>query len=72
MLRMLGIEELIARDAGDYVAKAVMIANDRAMRAALSERMKAGHGELFNRDEPIRALEDFLEKAIERSRGSAA
>ena len=68
MLRMLGIEELIAKDADDYVAKAVAIANDRGMRASLSERMKAGHGLLFNRDEPIRALEDFLEKAIAKAR----
>ncbi|HLX22035.1 MAG TPA: tetratricopeptide repeat protein [Usitatibacter sp.] len=71
MLRMLGIEELIAKDADDYVAKAVAIANDRAMRATLSGRMKAGHGLIFNRDEPIRALEGFLETAIAKSRSAS-
>jgi CRISPR-associated protein Csy1 len=72
MLRMIGVEDLIAKDEDDYVAKAVAIANDRALRDSLSQRMKAGHALLFNRDEPIRALEDFLEKAIARSREAGA
>ena len=70
MLAMLGIEELVARDAASYVETAVAIARDRARRDALSQRIKAARGALFDRDEPIRALEDFLERAIQESRGS--
>ncbi|HEY2630267.1 MAG TPA: hypothetical protein VGI57_14145, partial [Usitatibacter sp.] len=70
MLRMMGIEDLVAGNEEDYVAKAVGVATDRAKREALSARIRAGHPLLFNRDEPIRALEKILEKAIEESRAS--
>jgi protein O-GlcNAc transferase len=69
MLRLLGMEELIARDGADYVAKAVKVGTDRELRAALAARIKAGLPTLFDRDEPIRELEDFLEKAVKESRG---
>jgi hypothetical protein len=48
---------------------AVGIANDPARRNGLSSRIREAHPVLFNRDEPIRALEDFLERAIAKSRG---
>jgi CRISPR-associated protein Csy1 len=67
MLRLLGVEELIARDVADYVDIAVRVGGDREFRAALSARIKAGLPTLFDRDEPIRELEAFLEKAV-RSR----
>jgi protein O-GlcNAc transferase len=69
MLGLLGLEELVATDPGDYVAKAVAIAGDRDRRAAIAQRIKAAHHALFDRDEPIRALEAFLERAILESRG---
>jgi protein O-GlcNAc transferase len=63
MLRAVGMEELVARDRAEYVAKAVAIGRDRDRRRHLSERIAAGRGALFEREEPLRALEDFLEKA---------
>jgi CRISPR-associated protein Csy1 len=69
MLGLLGLEELVASDPADYVAKAVAIAGDRDRRAAIAQRIKAAHHALFDRDEPIRALEAFLERAILESRG---
>ena len=70
MLRLMGIEELIATDEDDYFARVLAIANDRGRRESLSQRLKAAHPVLFGRDEPIRALEQFLERAIEESRAS--
>lgn len=68
MLHILGMDELVAHDEDEYVAKAVAIASDRARRHDLSARMRAGHGELFDREEPIRAFEDFLAGAVEAAR----
>jgi CRISPR-associated protein Csy1 len=65
MLRLLGVEELIARDLDDYVAIASRLGKDPKLRAALSHRISAAAPTLFSRDEPIRALEDFLQRAHE-------
>ena len=63
MLRALGAPELVVADEDQYVATAVRLGKDRDERRALSERLKANRLELFERDEPIRALEDLLERA---------
>lgn len=63
MLRTLGLEELIASGAEDYVARAVALGGDAERRRSVSERIAARRGELFERDEPIRALESFFERA---------
>ena len=57
MLRTIGLPQLIAGDESEMVAIAAGIANDRdALRSHI-----AGHrGLLFDRDEPIRALEEHL------------
>ncbi|HEX4780393.1 MAG TPA: hypothetical protein VH301_06545, partial [Usitatibacter sp.] len=67
MLHLCGVDELVVADEASYVATAVAIATDRARREDLSRRLKAGHGALFSRDEPIRALENFLERAVKGS-----
>jgi predicted O-linked N-acetylglucosamine transferase (SPINDLY family) len=64
MLRALGVGgELIAKDADDYVARAVGLGRDRELRRSLSERILANREALFERDEPVRALERFFESA---------
>jgi CRISPR-associated protein Csy1 len=63
MLRILGADALIAPDVHTYVETAVRLGRDPAERRALSERIIANRGELFERDEPVRELEDFLERA---------
>jgi CRISPR-associated protein Csy1 len=63
MLRLLGVDELVARDLDDYVAIASRLGRDPALRASLSQRITAAAPTLFSRDEPIRALEDFLLRA---------
>jgi CRISPR-associated protein Csy1 len=64
MLKTLGVEELVTEDAAQYVERAVAIGRDRDYRAALSERIRAGHDALFDRDEPVRALERFLASVV--------
>lgn len=63
MLRTLGAEELVASDLEAYVETAAALGRDPDRRRALSRAILARRPELFERDEPVRALEDFLEKA---------
>jgi predicted O-linked N-acetylglucosamine transferase (SPINDLY family) len=63
MLRALEVPELITSTPDEYVATALRLGQDKDERAALSERIAANRGALFERDEPIRALEDLLERA---------
>lgn len=64
MLRTLGADELVAGDAGAYVETALRLGRDPHERAALRSRIHKNRMELFERDEPIRALEDLLERAF--------
>ena len=63
MLRLLGVEELVARTPDELVEKVLRVGSDRAWREELSGRILGACGALFERDEPVRALEDFLERA---------
>ena len=63
MLTDLGLDELIAADAADYVEKAVALGRDRERREALAARIAEGRGRLFERDEPVRAFEEFIARA---------
>jgi CRISPR-associated protein Csy1 len=60
MLRAIGLDDLVAADPDAYVEKAVALGRAPALRRDASQRIVAGRGALFGRDEPIRALEDFL------------
>ena len=63
MLRMIGLGELVARDEDDYVRLAVEAARDRDRNAALRSAIVANRVALFDRREPIVALEDALATA---------
>jgi len=60
MLEMLGLADLLARDASDYLRIALDLARDAdrnaAVRSAIAERRDA----LFDRREPVAALQDAL------------
>lgn len=64
MLRLMGLEELIARDGEDYVRIAVKLVQDPAWRAAICEQIRQRREVLFNDSTPIRALENFLETVV--------
>lgn len=66
MLRMLNVDDLVAPDAASLVSKAVQIASNPGERQALAARFSAAHGQLFDRREPITALENFLDSALAR------
>ena len=63
MLAALEMSGLVAGDADEYVKKAVALGRDREARRHASDAIRARRSALFSRDEPIRALEDFLEAA---------
>ena len=63
MLRAVGVPELVAADEAAYVEIATRLGRDAAGRRELSRRIIENRGELFEREEPVRALEAFLERA---------
>ncbi len=63
MLRSVGAPELVTADFESHVETAVRLGRDPDARRELSQRILANRGALFERDEPVRALEDFLERA---------
>jgi protein O-GlcNAc transferase len=63
MLRLMGVDGLVAADEGDYVAKAVALLGDQAMLRRLRERIVERSGVLFEHGEVIAAFEDFLDSA---------
>jgi len=66
MLRILGVDELIAGDREHYIALALRVGNDKAYRTELSARIRDGLSELFDRDEPVTALARVFEEIAGR------
>jgi protein O-GlcNAc transferase len=60
MLAMAGVPQLVARDEEEYVRLAVEVARDGERNASLREAIRAGREALFERREPIAALETAL------------
>jgi len=63
MLRMLGAQDLVAADAEEYVSRAVEMGRDRERRDAASAVISGNLERLFDREEPVAAFNDFLERA---------
>ena len=63
MLRMIGVGELVAGSAEDFVARAVRLGRDADWRAELRRRIGAGRAALYEDRRFIRALDDFLRAA---------
>lgn len=61
MLRIAGVAELVAHDGSDYVAKALRLANEPRYRAQISERIRDGAPNLFDRHDATAALADAIE-----------
>ena len=60
MLRQIGMDELIADDREQLIETVVRIAQNVELRRALGERIELGHERLFDRQEPLSALERVL------------
>ena len=66
IMKRIGLPELVARSESDYVGLAVRLCRDADFRGRVRERIEAGRNVLFEDEVPIRALEDFLERAAGR------
>jgi CRISPR-associated protein Csy1 len=66
MLRLLGLEELVAADAADYVRIATRLGADPGHRREVSGKILDRADRLFGRGEPVQALQAFLEGVVER------
>ena len=64
MLRMIGVEDTIARDVDDYIAIAVRLGLDEESRRVVRTRIEASRHRLYNDESCVRALEDFLVRAV--------
>ncbi|HEX4859300.1 MAG TPA: hypothetical protein VFV17_09785, partial [Usitatibacteraceae bacterium] len=64
MLRLAGCEELIARDAADWLEIAGEVAADRARNARLRKHLLEERGAVFDREEPVAALAERLEGLV--------
>lgn len=64
MLRIAGLEELVAADADDYVRIAARLGTDAGWRAELSTRLSAAGAMLFDDPEPLLALDSFLKGVV--------
>lgn len=63
MLKLIGMEQLIATDIDDYLRIANRMCGDPSWRATLSEQIRERCGRLFDDAEPIAALEAFYRDA---------
>ena len=66
MLRHIGLDELVATSDAGYVELAVALASDAGRRQNLRQRLRGARERLFEDDAPVRALEAFLERVVER------
>jgi predicted O-linked N-acetylglucosamine transferase (SPINDLY family) len=62
MLRMLGVDELIAVDEDDYVSKAVRLCDDAIQRSSLRERISQRSALLFDDSSAVGAFAAFIER----------
>jgi predicted O-linked N-acetylglucosamine transferase (SPINDLY family) len=66
MLRMMGMDELIANDADDYVRISARLAQDRSWRQTLARRIGENSARLFDDPAPLASLAVFLQRAAGR------
>ena len=65
MLRLMGLDELIAKNADEYVMIATGIARSADRRRELSQRIFAAHAKLFDDPAPAAAFAEFLLRAAQ-------
>ena len=63
ILRKAGVTGGIARDEREYVEIAVALGRDAALRRSMSADLLAGRERVYGDEAPLRALEEFLQRA---------
>ena len=71
ILRRLGLERLIARDLDGYVATALGLGADAALRRRIRSQIEDRKGGLYGDIAPVQALEQVLEAALDERRAAA-
>jgi len=66
VLRRMGVGELVAAGAGEYVRIAARLGGDAAYRGRMAARVREAGARVFEDEAPVRALEAFLEDAVRR------
>ncbi|ACK69165.1 Tetratricopeptide TPR_2 repeat protein [Gloeothece citriformis PCC 7424] len=64
MLKMLGVEETIAKDESEYIDIAVRLGLDEEWRNSLREKTKVNQDQVYNDKTCVKALEDFFRKTV--------
>jgi len=67
MLNVLGLQELVAKDANDYVQKSLKLASDSEYRKDIRERIANSKKRLYRNEPVIRAMEDNFRSWVTRS-----
>ena len=65
--KIIGVSDCIAADEDAYVDLAVRLLTDNAFRSAVRQKISSASNALFERLEPVRALERFFIQAVERA-----
>jgi len=66
------IDELVARDTGDYVERALRVAQDGDYRRAVSGRIREASGALYETMGAVREVEDFFTAAVAAAASGSA
>ena len=67
MLKMMGVEEMIAASKDEYVRIAIRLGQDSQYRQDISQQVAENKYKLYGDRAPIRALEEFLLNAVQSS-----
>jgi predicted O-linked N-acetylglucosamine transferase (SPINDLY family) len=70
--QQIGVEEAIATDLGDYVTKAIRIANEATYRETLSQKILSNAHKVFEDVEAVRELEQFFLEKIQKVKEAIA
>ena len=62
--KVMGVDECIAADETEYVDIAVRLVTDKSFQGRVKQRIAEHAAHLFERMEPVRALEKFFEDAV--------
>ncbi len=64
MLRMIGVEDTVAKDVDDYIVIAIRLGREPAFRTQVRARIAANRAKLYGDEACVRGLEDFLVQAV--------
>jgi len=64
ILQRMGLRQLVTENEEDYITLAVKLAQDSEYRQEIQQQIRSNRHTLFEDLAPVRALEDFLENAV--------